>query len=216
MTSLAPHLTGRPRRGLAHRFGRVSVVLSVLGLVVAAALSVPTSWFDVLGGGRGASGPHYSRMTPADPVRLAIGSASGVELVSPLVASDIAPRTALQNPPDDVPLVTWWSGSAKAGAPRGQTILLAHADGGAGALRPVGKLLKGDVVELLTKQGPMNYEVDSVRTFDPEAMQRVGISLFKQDGGAGRLVLISAEGWDGSAYQRSVVVTADPLGKPAL
>jgi hypothetical protein len=61
----------------------------------------------------------------------------------------------------------------------------------------------------------MHYEVDSVRTFDAATLERVSISLFKQDGGAGRLVLLSAEAWDGAAYQRSVVVTAAPLGQPA-
>jgi len=61
----------------------------------------------------------------------------------------------------------------------------------------------------------MRYEVGSVRTFDPAGMERVGLSLFKQDGGAGRLVMLSAEGWDGSAYGRTVVVTATPLGRPA-
>jgi hypothetical protein len=54
-----------------------------------------------------------------------------------------------------------------------------------------------------------------VRTFDPATLDRVGIQLFKQDGGAGRLVLISAEGWDGSGYRKSVVATASPLGQPA-
>jgi sortase (surface protein transpeptidase) len=91
---------------------------------------------------------------------------------------------------------------------------MAHADETAGALRPIAKLAKGDVVELLTTQGSMDYEVESVRSFDPQTMERVGISLFKQDGGAGRLVLISAEGWNGSTYERSVVVTTDPLGEP--
>ena len=45
-------------------------------------------------------------------------------------------------------------------------------------------------------------------------MERASITLFKQDGGAGRLVMVSAEAWDGSSYPRSVVVTAAPLGEP--
>jgi hypothetical protein len=215
VTTVAPHLSGRPATGFAHRFGRFSVVLSLLGLFLAAALTLPSSWFDIVGSGDHASRPTYTDMTPADPVRLAIGGVSGVEVVAPLVSSDVEPRAALHNPPDDAPLVSWWSGSAKAGAPHGQTILTAHAGEAGGALRPIADLAKGDVVELLTKQGSMHYEVASVRTFDPQTMGRVGISLFKQDGGAGRLVLLSAEGWDGATYQRSVVVTADPLGTPA-
>jgi hypothetical protein len=61
----------------------------------------------------------------------------------------------------------------------------------------------------------MRYEVSTVRTVEPSRMERVGIGLFKQDGGAGRLVMLSAEGWDGSAYRRWAVVTAAPLGEPA-
>jgi len=127
----------------------------------------------------------------------------------------VAPRVALQSPPDDAPLVGWWSGSAKAGAPHGQTILLAHAGATGGGLTEIAELGRGDFVELLTKQGTMRYEVSSVRTFDPATMDRVGVTLFKQDGGAGRLVMISANGWDGSGYQSSVVVIAAPLGQPA-
>jgi hypothetical protein len=177
------------------------------------ALSVPSSWFETGRGGAEHAGPTYTDMTPADPVRLAVGGVAGVQLVAPLVESSVEPRQALLNPPDDAPLVSWWAGSARAGAPRGQTILMAHAAASGGVLTPIADLVRGDAVELLTAEGTMRYEVSSVRTFDPRAMERVSISLFKQDGGAGRLVLLSAEGWDGAAYQRTVVVTADPLGR---
>ena len=60
----------------------------------------------------------------------------------------------------------------------------------------------------------MRYEVSTVRTYDPATMARASITLFKQDGGAGRLVMVSAEAWDGNSYPRSVVVTAAPLGEP--
>jgi hypothetical protein len=199
--------------GFADGFGRFSAVVSVLGLLVAVALSVPSSWFE-LGGGDEAAGPTYTDMTPAEPVRLAVGGASGVRLVAPLVKSAVEPRQALLNPPDDAPLVSWWSGSTRAGAPRGQTVLLAHAAASGGALTRIADLAEGDVVELLTSEGTVRYEVASVRTFDPRTLARVAVSLFKQDGGAGRLVLLSAEAWDGAAYQRSVVVTATPLGRP--
>ena len=215
MSSIASSAADRPFHRFADGFGRFSAVLSLLGLLVAVALSVPTSWFDFARGGDEAAGPAYTDLTPADPVRLAVGGVSGVQLVAPLVKSPVEPRAALLDPPDDAPLVGWWSGSAQAGAAHGQTILIAHASEAGGGLTRVAELAEGDFVELLTKTGTMRYEVSSVRTFDPMAMERVGISLFKQDGGAGRLVLLSAEGWDGAAYQRSVVVTAAPLGQPS-
>jgi hypothetical protein len=206
---------GAPFQRFASGFGRFSAVLSALALLVAVAISLPASWFDFGGGSHDAPArTQYTDLTPAAPVRLAVAGLSGVQLVAPLVSTDIAPRDTLLAPPDDAPLVSWWSGGAKAGAPHGQTILIAHAGANGGGLSQIGDLGAGDFVELLTKQGTMRYEVSTVRTIEPPRMQRVGIGLFKQDGGAGRLVLLSAEDWDGSAYQRWSVVTAAPLGEP--
>lgn len=216
MSSIATSVGGRaPFQRFAAGFGRFSVVLSTLGLLVAVALSLPGSWFGFgHRGGDQAGRTTYAQLTPAAPVRLAIGGLSDVQLVAPLVNSDVAPRASLRTAPHDAPLVSWWSGSAKAGAPHGQTILLAHAGPAGGGLTRISDLGSGDVVDLLTEQGTMRYQVSSVRTFDPATMGRVGPTLFKQDGGGGRLVMISAQDWDGRAYQSSVVVIAAPLGEP--
>ena len=93
-------------------------------------------------------------------------------------------------------------------------MLLGHVGPTGGGLSQLARLGEGDFVELLTKLGTMRYQVSSVRSFDPATMSRVGPSLFKQDGGGGRLVMLSAEGWDGSAYQRTEVLIAAPLGEP--
>jgi len=215
VSSIATPVGRAPFQRFATGFARFSVVLSALGLLVAVALSLPSSWFAFGGGGSDrADQPAYTDLTPAAPVRLAVGGLSGVQLVAPLVSTGLEPRQALEAPPDDAPLIGWWDGSAKAGAPHGQTILLAHASAAGGGLTQIAELGKGDFVELLTKEGTMRYEVSSVRTFDPATLERVGLQLFKQDGGAGRLVMLSAEAWDGSAYQRSVVAVASPLGQP--
>jgi hypothetical protein len=214
VSSIATPVGRAPFQRFATGFGRFSAVLSALGLLVAVALSLPSSWFE-LGGSEQAAQPTYTDLTPAAPVRLAVGGLSGVQVVAPLVSTGLDPRQSLKAPPDDAPLVSWWNASAKAGAPHGQTILLAHAGDTGGGLTRIAELGSGDFVELLTKEGTMRYEVSSVRTFDPATLDRVGLQLFKQDGGAGRLVMLSAQGWDGSAYQRSVVVIASPLGQPA-
>ena len=192
-------------------FGRTSVVLSALALVVAVGLSLPSSWFSFGDHDRTGAATPYAEIEPAEPVRLAV---AGVDLVAPLIASDLNPRDTLADSPVDAPLVTWWSGSARPGAEHGQTVLTGHATEAGGALTPLAELDKGDFVDLLTKQGTMRYEVSTVRTYDPAAMARASITLFKQDGGAGRLVMVSAEGWNGDSYPRSVVVTAAPLGEP--
>src|SRR5262249_52640425 len=159
-------------------------------LLVAVALSVPSHWWDFArGSDQPESGPTYTHLTPAAPVRVAVGGLSGVQVVAPLVGSAGAPQQALLHPPDDAPLVRWWNGSAKAGAPHGQTVLLGHAGPTGGGLTQLADMGKGDFVELLTKQGTMRYQVSSVRTFDESTVHRVGPSLFKQDGGGGRLVM---------------------------
>jgi hypothetical protein len=204
---------GAPLQRFAVGFGRFATVLSVLGLLVAVGLSLPSSWFD-FGSGRPSGGTAYTDLTPAAPVRLAVGGLSGAQLMTPLVHSAIDPRQALGAPPDDAPLVSWWDGSAKAGATHGQTLLLGHAGPNGGGLTAIAQLGKGDLVDLLTTQGTMRYRVATVRTFDAATMDRVGLTLFKQDGGGGRLVMMSAEAWDGASYQHTVVVTAAPLGRP--
>jgi sortase family protein len=193
-------------------FGRASVVVSTLGLLVAAAMSLPASWFALGSDDDPAAAPSYTGLAPAEPVRLAV---AGVDLVTPLVASDLDPRDALAEPPTDAPLATWWSGSARPGDPHGQTVVTGHATEAGGALTAISELGKGDLVDVLTKRGTMRYRVATVRTYDPARMERAAITLFKQDGGAGRLVLVSAEAWDGTGYPRSVVVTAAPLGQPS-
>jgi hypothetical protein len=215
VSSIATPVGRAPIQRFATGFGRFSAVLSAFGLLVAVALSLPSSWFELGGGNDQAAQPAYTDLAPAAPVRLAVGGLSGVQLVAPLVSTGVDPRRALKAPPDDAPLVGWWDASAMAGAPHGQTILLAHTGDAGGGLTQIAELSSGDFVDLLTTEGTMRYEVGSVRTFDPATLERVGVQLFKQDGGAGRLVMLSAEGWDGSAYQRSVVVIASPLGQPA-
>jgi hypothetical protein len=216
VSSIASPVGRAPFQRFATGFGRFAAVLSALGLLVAVALSLPSSWFDFGGGGSdSAARPGYTELTPAAPVRLAVGGLSGMKLVAPLVSTGLEPRRSLKAPPDDAPLISWWKGSAKAGARHGQTILLAHADASGGGLTNIADLGSGDFVELLTRDGTVRYEVSSVRAFDPATLDRIGLQLFKQDGGAGRLVMLSAEGWDGAAYQRSVVVIGSPLGQPA-
>ena len=200
-------------RTLLQRFaaglGRTAVVLGVVGLLVAAALVVPGSWFDLGGRDQTAAPPEYADLAPADPVRVGV---TALDLAAPLVASDLQPRAALAAPPTDAPLVTWWRGSAKPGATTGQTILMGHATDTVGGLTALTDLDEGEVVDLLTRQGTMRYEIATVRTFDAAQLDKSALTLFKQDGGAGRLVMISAEAWDGTGYERSVVVTATRLG----
>jgi hypothetical protein len=200
-----------PGHRAAHRFGRTAAVLAVVAVLVAVGLSLPSAWFhDLFGASDETGGPTYTQIEPSDPVRLTAGTA----LVAPLIATDMDPRASLDLPPLDAPLVSWWDESALPGQPKGQTVLTARSNGEQGALSAIVDLRPGGFVDVLTGTGTLRYEVDRVRTLTPDKMERADITLLKQDGGAGRLVMISQEGWDGTAYARSVVVTAMPLGQP--
>ena len=184
-------------------------MLSVLALLVAAGLSLPPAWWPF--GEDHDAATAYTDLAPAAPVRLSV---AGVGLVVPLVTSDAEPRAALADPPTDAPLVSWWSGSAKPGADQGQTVLTGHSADSTGALSGISKLDTGDFVDLLTHQGTMRYQVSGVHVLDPARMAFATLDYVKQDRGDGRLVMVSAEAWDGGSYQRSVVVLAKPLGQP--
>ena len=98
--------------------------------------------------------PAYTDLTPAEPVRLAVGGVSGVQLVAPLVGSGLDPRRALETPPDDAPLVGWWHGQRA--RPERRTARRScwptRATAGAGSPRSPSSA-RGDLVELLTKEG---------------------------------------------------------------
>lgn len=208
MATLASHAD----RSQRHSFGRVVGGLVVLGVLLAAVLVVPTSWFENIFSKDSSAAESYTPITPAEPVRVSVAS---IGLAVPLIPSNADPRATLDDPPVDAPLVTWWQDSAKPGVSTGQTVLIGHADGAQGALTAIAKLHQGDQVDVLTKGGTMAYEIDRVRTLTDDRFGRAQGTLFKQDGGAGRLVMISRQGWDGSAYSASVVVTGVPLGQPS-
>jgi hypothetical protein len=211
VSSIATHAGRRaPFQRFAAGFGGVSAVLSVLGLLVAVGLSLPTAWWP-FGGHDHSATPAYTDLTPSTPARLSV---AGAGLVVPLVVSDAEPRSTLADPPTDAPLASWWSGSAKPGTDHGQTVLTGHSTDSGGALSGIGKLDTGDFVDLLTERGTMRYQVTGVHVLDPARMASATRGYFKQHGGGGRLVVVSAEAWDGRSYQRSVVVLAKPLGQP--
>jgi hypothetical protein len=194
------------------QLGPVAIGVTVLGVLLAVVLTVPTSWFTSMFGSHEEHLSAYTSMDPAPPVRVAVSS---LDLAVPLIATNADPRATMDDPPIDAPLVMWSDTSAKPGASTGQTILIAHTSAHQGALSPIKDVQRGQHVQVLTKSGTMVYEVDRVRTLSPEKFDRADITLFKQSGGAGRLVMISRQDWDGSAYQSSVVLTAYPLGTPS-
>lgn len=153
----------------------------------------------------------YRSLTPSAPVRLV---AKAVEVNAPVVPIEIS-QDAVLDPPHDARVVGWWTRSAKPGSVAGQTVITGHtvATGG-GALDRVGDLRAGQHVDVVTRAGRMRYEVTDVRELGRDDVARQAVDLFGQDAGAGRLVLVTCTDWNGSYYEKNVIVFADPLGRP--
>ena len=144
----------------------------------------------------------YGEMSAAAPVRLKIRAIQ--------VSSD-----AVLDPPRDYREVGWWDRSAEPGAGSGQTVITGHTvHTGGGSLDDVGRLHDGQPVDVVTRSGTMRYAVSDVRVLSQAALARSAPRLFGQGHGAGRLVLVSCTGWNGSSYDSNVVVLARPLGVP--
>jgi hypothetical protein len=59
--------------------------------------------------------------------------------------------------------------------------------------------------------GAVAFAVDTVEVLSRAELARRSASLFSRTG-PGRLVLVTCEDWDGTAYRSNVVVTARPAG----
>lgn len=113
-------------------------------------------------------------------------------------------------PPADPQQLGWWSGGSRAGADTGASVLTGHTVlTGGGALDDLEVLASGDRVVVESGPEQVTYEVDSVRVLSRDELARRSADLFSRSG-PGRLVLITCEDWDGTAYRSNVVVIARP------
>ena len=113
-------------------------------------------------------------------------------------------------PPADAQQVGWWSEGARPGAASGSAVLTGHTvHTGGGAFDDLETLAPGDDVVVRTDRGPVTYDVVSVQVLGRGELARRSADVFEQDGPS-RLVLITCEDWDGTAYLSNVIVTATP------
>jgi LPXTG-site transpeptidase (sortase) family protein len=128
---------------------------------------------------------------------------------APVSAIRLAPDGAL-TPPADPQQVGWWSQGARPGASTGSAVLTGHTvHTGGGAFDDLEELVPGDEVVVRTGRGPLSYAVVSVRVLGRGELASRSAEVFEQSG-APRLVIITCEDWDGTAYLSNVVVTARP------
>ena len=113
-------------------------------------------------------------------------------------------------PPPDPREVGWWSGGARPGASSGAAVLTGHTvHTGGGAFDDLEALASGDRVRVWSGADQATYEVVSVDVLTRGELADRSARIFDRSG-PGRLVLITCEDWDGTAYRSNVVVTARP------
>jgi LPXTG-site transpeptidase (sortase) family protein len=157
------------------------------------------------------SGTPSSTSAPADPgVRpdLVVVPALGVR--APVTG--IRTEDGALTPPSDPRQVGWWTGGARPGASAGAAVVTGHTvRAGGGAFDDLETLAAGDDVVVRSGSRDVTYAVDTVEVLSRDELARRSASLFGRTG-PGRLVLITCEDWDGTAYRSNVVVTARPVG----
>ncbi len=147
------------------------------------------------------------RLRAGSPNRLVIGSLGVRAPVVPIDMSD-----GILTPPADPTMLGWWSAGARPGAKRGTALVTGHTvHTGGGALDNLEELSPGDRMVVTTDAGRTPYVVRDVAIYRKKSLARDAASLFAQDG-PGRLVVVTCEDWDGTAYLSNVVVIAVPAG----
>ena len=142
---------------------------------------------------------------PGDPVKVSVPSLG----VSAAVLG-IRTRGGTLIPPSNPLLVGWWSDGARPGAAKGSAIITGHTvHTGGGAFDDLDRLTAGDAVAVTTSRSTINYVVASVTVYRKKALAKQAARLFDQTV-PGRLVLVTCEDWDGTAYLSNAVVIATP------
>ncbi len=141
---------------------------------------------------------------PGDPTRLRIPA-----LDVDAAVDAVGTRRDVLVPPADPQRVGWWGEGAAPGEP-GRALLAGHTvHTGGGALDDLETLEPGDRVVVGSKQSRTRWVVDTVRVLVKGELARDAERLFAQDGPP-RLVVLTCEDWDGTAYRSNVVVIARP------
>jgi LPXTG-site transpeptidase (sortase) family protein len=116
------------------------------------------------------------------------------------------------NPPRDPSVVGWWSDGAAPGEPRGSAVLVGHTirNNGGGVFDHVRDLSRGDAIEVEGWDPTLTYRVKSIDVLSKAELARNAEEIFARSG-AGRLVIITCEDWDGNAWRSNIVTIAAPV-----
>jgi len=160
-----------------------------------------------------AAGAGRSGLTPSSrpigpPQRLVVPS---IGLSAPVTPIEVDTAGVLE-PPAAVDTVGWWKRSAEPGSHRGQTLVTGHTvHDGDGAMDRLGEVERGDTVRLRTGNRMAQYRATRVVVYSRAELADNARTLFGQDTGSGRLVLVTCTDWNGASYDNNVVVFARPV-----
>ena len=80
---------------------------------------------------------------------------------------------------------------------------------GGGVFDSVGDLDPGDTIEVKGSDSKLTYRVNSVKVLNKHDVARQAEKIFSQSG-AGRLVVITCDDWDGTAWESNIITVATP------
>jgi LPXTG-site transpeptidase (sortase) family protein len=116
------------------------------------------------------------------------------------------------DPPRDPSVAGWWRDGAAPGEPQGAAVVVGHTvrNKGGGVFDDMGDLSRGDAIEVDGSGSTLNYRVKSINVLSKEEVARNAEKIFAQTG-AGRLVIITCDDWDGSVWRSNIVTIATPV-----
>jgi LPXTG-site transpeptidase (sortase) family protein len=114
-------------------------------------------------------------------------------------------------PPSDPSVAGWWSDGAAPGEAHGSAVLVGHTvrNKGGGVFDDMGDLTRGDAIAVEASDSTLAYRVQSIEVLSKDEVARNAEKIFAQTG-AGRLVLITCDDWDGTAWRSNIVTIATP------
>ena len=194
------------------RVGGLSKRLVVLFLaMVIAGFAIPSPGIAIAPGVGGITShsQYHPLAAPAAPLLLIVPS---IGLRAPIVPIEVDAQRVL-TPPPDYHEVGWWDLSAKPGSVTGQTLLTGHTvHTGGGVMNELGNMRPGDLVQIKTRLGVVDYEATSVLVYTKAQLAQHADVLFDPKHGTNRLVLVTCTGWTGHDYTSNIIVFATPLG----
>ena len=162
--------------------------------------------------------PNRTEMSPGRTAIQADGMDGPYRLRIPRIGVN-APVVPIQsneervlNPPQDPSVAGWWSEGAAPGEPQGSAVLVGHTvrNKGGGVFDDIGDLRRGDAIEVEGSDSGLTYRVKSIDVLAKDEVVRHAEEIFAQTG-AGRLVIISCDDWDGTVWRSNIVTIAAPV-----